>query len=100
MERALTIVFAVALAALIGGTAVAQMGQGPRGPMAPEQMGQMMEMMTQMQEQMKQMQEQMKAMPGMGPMQGRMGHMMGMMTQHQEMMKRYCPGAAGGPAPK
>ena len=54
MKRALTIVFAVPFAALIGGAAVAQMGQGPRGPMAPEQMGQMMEMMTQHQEMMKQ----------------------------------------------
>jgi hypothetical protein len=81
----------VALAALVGGTAVAQMGQGPRGPMAPEQMGQMMEMMIQMQEQMKQMQEQMKGLQG--PMQG-------MMTQHQEMMKQFCPAAAGGQLPK
>ncbi len=54
MKRALAIVFAVALAALIGGTAVAQMGQGPRGPMAPGLMGQMMEMTTQHQEMMKQ----------------------------------------------
>ena len=54
MKRALTIVLVVALAALVGGTAVAQMGQGPRGPMAPEQMGQMRGMMTQHQELMKQ----------------------------------------------
>jgi hypothetical protein len=66
MKRVLTIVLVVALAAVVGGTALAQMGPGPRGPMGPdpEQMGKMMEMM---------------------------GEMQGMMVQHEEMMKQNCP---------
>lgn len=111
MKRVLSLAVALALAMLVGGTAVAQMRQAPRGPMGPgqitEQMAKMMESMTQMHEQMKQMQEQMKGMQDMGPMQGRMGSMMSMMgqmhqmmTRHQEMMKQLCPGAMGGEAPK
>ncbi len=46
MKRALTLAGALALAALIAGTAGAQIGQGPRGPMGPEQMtAQMQKMM-------------------------------------------------------
>ncbi len=100
MKRALTIVAAVALAAFVGGAAVAQMGETPQVPRGPEQTSKMMQMITQMQ-------EQMNGKEGMGPMQGRMGQMMGMMgqmqgmmTQHQEMMKRLCPRAMGGQAPK
>ncbi|MBI2879268.1 MAG: hypothetical protein HYY19_06050 [Candidatus Rokubacteria bacterium] len=76
MRRVLTIAVAVTLAGLIAGTAIAQMGQGPRGPMGPgqtpPQMGQMMEMM---------------------------GRMQGMMTRQQEMMRQHCPGPMGGQAP-
>lgn len=109
MKRPLTIVAAVALAALLAGSAVAQMGPGPQVPMGPgsDQMQKMMQTMSEMQGQMRQMQEQMKGMSGMGPMQGRMGQMMGMMgqmrgmmAQHQEMLKQVCPGAAGVQAPK
>ncbi len=111
MRRGLAIAAAVALAALLGGTAAAQMGQGPPGPRGPgqmpEQMGKMMDMMTQMQEQMRQMQGQMQSMKDMGPIEGRMARMMemmgqmrGMMAQHQEMMKQFCPRAGGSPTPK
>jgi len=92
MKRARAIAVAIVLAALIAGTAGAQMGQGPRGPVEPGQMpgqmGMMMQMMTQMQEQMREMQAQMRGMQGVGPMPGRMSG------------QQLCPGAMGTPAPK
>lgn len=103
MKRGLVVAAGLTLAALIAGTALAQMGPGPRDPMGPGQMSEMAKMM----EMMPRMQEQMKGMQGMGPMQGGMGSMMammgqmqGMMAQHQETMKRLCPGATGDQTPK
>lgn len=84
MKRALAIVVAVGLAALVVGAAVAQMGETPQAPMGPGQMpgqmGMMMRMMAQMQERM-------------GSMMGTMAQMRQMMLQRQAEMEQLCPGA-------
>ena len=97
MKRALTITLAVALAGLLAGTALAQMGQGAVGPMGP---GQMSEQMAKMMDMLTKMQEQTKGPQGMGSMMGMMGEMQKMMTQHQAMMRAQCAEMMSTPAPK